>query len=1013
MKNTAAAGRPPVPSRWSRLVATALFAAALAACGGGGTGPAGPPGADGTNGTNGANGANGTNGTNGTNAAATVNVGSNAATPSAAATAAWAALAPNITVTSVSIASPPVVKFTVTDASGNPVVGLGNKSQSATATVAGLTNVAFTLAKLVPGTTTTVNGNTFSGEPSKWVSYLVTRPPTVAETTAVPATSSCNAPTAATWCGTYPTTEKEGTLVDNGDGTYQYTFYRDVKLAATVVAGLTDSANGLSLKADLGDVSFVPTATHRLGIQVGGNAPGTGSNTPNAVTSTTAVAMINTANVVYDFRPDGAALTTTRDIAMINSCSNCHDGKVLAHGSRKDPQYCVTCHTEQIKYSFDQEATSTNGGLTLTGTTAATTSVMNGRAIGNFPNLMHKMHMGNELIKTGYYYNAATAGQFNQVGLPQDPRNCTTCHTGTAITGTALAKGNQNVTPDGNNWKNDPSILACGACHDGINFATGTGVTLADAAYDTANKAPIGTTHSGHVGGPQADNSTCILCHNSTSIPIYHETLFSTPANATAQAGVSSFAYNLGSVTINGSGNAVIAFQIVKDGTVVTSLPLAPLVTNAASGAQVISPAYEPIPGFAGGPTLYVTYGVPQDNIATPADFNGRSSVALANLLIGGGSPGQGTLSNAIANGAYQADANGYFTATLTGDLVGQPVGPGCTKPVAPATATCVNTAVLVAPTVVPATAQMVTAVILGGFTQKTLLTYPYTAANVSVNPTTAASGGLATVAILKKKVATGYTARRVVVDINKCDTCHDQLGTNPSFHGGVRNDPTACAMCHTTNGVDTGWSYNASTFIHGIHAAAFRTVPYSWQSGAFVSLRYPGVLQDCNQCHVPNAVNFGASGMSVQPNLLWTTTATGTTAAPGAGTSPYISQVAGTKYGLAFQFTPAGATVAAYTLVNGTVVPAHVAAAGGDTRQAEATTLVSSPIAAACFACHDTVSDKNHMMTNGGVIYQPRGNTALVSSGVAGEACLVCHGQGQTMDAVAVHQSVLLTGSP
>ena len=68
-------------------------------------------------------------------AAAVVTFASNATPATAAAAAAWAALAPQVTVTSVTIASPPVVNFTVTDAAGNPVVGLGNTSQSSTATL--------------------------------------------------------------------------------------------------------------------------------------------------------------------------------------------------------------------------------------------------------------------------------------------------------------------------------------------------------------------------------------------------------------------------------------------------------------------------------------------------------------------------------------------------------------------------------------------------------------------------------------------------------------------------------------------------------------------------------------------------------------------------------------------------------------------------------------------------------------------------------------------------------------
>ncbi len=56
---------------------------------------------------------------------------SNSVAPTAAAAAAFQALKPQIAVQSVTIASPPVVKFTVKDANGNPIVGLGSKSQSA------------------------------------------------------------------------------------------------------------------------------------------------------------------------------------------------------------------------------------------------------------------------------------------------------------------------------------------------------------------------------------------------------------------------------------------------------------------------------------------------------------------------------------------------------------------------------------------------------------------------------------------------------------------------------------------------------------------------------------------------------------------------------------------------------------------------------------------------------------------------------------------------------------------
>ena len=482
--------------RWMSFAAAGLLAVALAGCNGGGggggdTAAAPPPNGGGTV----------------TPPPGVPQDGTNAVPATTASSAAWAALAPQVTITGVTINSAPVVKFTVKDAAGKPVVGLGNKSKSATATVAGLTNIGFTLAKLVPGT---------NGAPSKWVSYNVLRPPTVAEKTAVPATSSCNAATNATWCGTFPTTDTQGTLIDFGDGSYQYTFYRDPKQVATIVAGLTDSADGLAKKADLGDLTFDPTLTHRLGIQIGGAAPGTGSNTPDAKTVTPGVNMVNTANAVYDFRPDGGAVTNTRNIVKIDSCSECHAGKVLAHGSRKDPQYCMTCHTDQIRYTFSQEASSTNGGMTLTGTTRPTTAVVDGRALGNFPNMVHHIHMGDELVKQGYNFNASAEGKFNEVTYPQPVTNCVKCHDGSANA--------VNKTANGDNWKMVPSRLACGACHDGINFATGRGITLADAA---AGK----TTSIGHIGGAKADDTQCALCHGAADIPVYHVTVDPTGAN--------------------------------------------------------------------------------------------------------------------------------------------------------------------------------------------------------------------------------------------------------------------------------------------------------------------------------------------------------------------------------------------------------------------------------------------------------------------------------------------------
>jgi len=913
-----------------------LLAGALAGCGGGGGGGSTTPTTPTTP----------TSNTPAPPPAGVAQDGTNTVAATAASAAAWKALQPQVTVTSVSIDSPPVVMFTVKDAAGAPVVGLGNETLSTSTGLKSLANVGFTLAKLVPGT---------NGAPSKWVSYLVVRPATTAEKTAVPASSACDAATNATWCGSYPTQDREGTLIDYGDGSYAYTFYRDVKQAATIVASLTDSADGLSKKADLGDVSYDPTATTRLGIQIGGTAPGTNRNYVDATGAAVSggpasVSMDDPANYIYDFRPDGGTVASTRDIVTIDSCSQCHAGKILNHGSRKDPNYCATCHTDQIKFSFDKEAPMLADGLTFavqTGTNAQVRpnqAVVDGRAVGNLPNMIHKIHMGEDLVKQGYHYNNDDLGLFNEVRFPQDIRNCTTCHDGST---NATYK-----TADGDNWKMVPSRLACGACHDGIDFATGQGTTLADAALIAAGKTPNGF---GHVGGAKADDSQCVICHDASNIPVYHipvspidlsvrtsgvATGYTNAASIDANqdnlpAGAIKVTYDVKSVSRNTSMHPVIVFKLLQNGTAVP-------FNDPATKAELWD-------NYIGTPSAEFAWAEPQDSIQTPADFNKTASVTIKSLWKAG------TLS-------YDA-TTGYYTATLTG-------------------------------TTVPDSAVMLTGGI--GFTYDLHGTPatnnpPLTQTNVAGYPydATTGIGGLIVAAPTQQMVAgagaaaggTGgaYTARRQIVDSSKCNACHKKLGvfTASAFHAGQRNDANTCAWCHNPVTSSSGWSADSEVFIHGIHAADKRSVPFNWHAASatdgFFNVGYPGVLQKCETCHLPGTYDFSAPASSAAlSDRLYRTVAVDGRSGPitaDATTSPYVT--AGTSYG------------------------------GTD----GATNLVSSPIAAACFACHDgkMVSDptqnvKDHIEGMGnGSLYEPR-STALGKK----EQCMLCHGPNSTIAPIA-----------
>ena len=174
--------------RYTRSAAGILLAAVLAACGGGGSdGDSGPPGPPGPG------------------------VTGDASTLTA-------------TITGVTIASPPVVEFTVINQDGIRFIGLA------------ASNVRFTIAKLIPG----ANGN-----PSRWQSYL-----NRTETVGAGAWGSGGSQIQAT-------TENNGSFVNHGDGTYTYSFANDI---ANITSPLA--------------VTYDPGLTHRLGLQIsGGSVP--------------------------------------------------------------------------------------------------------------------------------------------------------------------------------------------------------------------------------------------------------------------------------------------------------------------------------------------------------------------------------------------------------------------------------------------------------------------------------------------------------------------------------------------------------------------------------------------------------------------------------------------------------------------------------------------------------------------------------------------------------------------
>ena len=834
----------------------------------------------------------------------------------------------------VTIASAPVVHFSIADLDDNAVIGFGTTSKSSTATVAQYPNLAFSLAKLVPAA---------NGSPSKWVSYIVT---------SVPSTTSASAPSR-------PSTDNTGTLVDNKNGTYSYTFYRDITKIKDDVAAMTVSGN--NNKADLGDLTFAPTLVHRLTIQVSGNAPGTGTNTANGVETTSGVPLTRPVDVVHDFVPATGSSPTpadaSREIVATAKCNECHRqlggipganpesaGAGFHGGNRNETRYCVVCHTDQRRYGRT-EAKIDPATLTFT----SSTELVDGRPSGDMPNNIHKIHMGQFLAKKNYDYAGVV---YNETLFPQDIRNCTKCHDASP-TSTA-------VTAQGDNWKHFPNRLACGACHDGINFATGQGVTIADAMQG------LTSSPQGHQGGPQADDSSCTFCHQADAIDIAHLPVTApNPNNALAvddgvantnsawiasnlnrlPAGAIKVSYEIQSVSLNASRQPVMVFRMLQNG--------ARADFNIPSATKT-----EMWDNFFGSPNVQYVFSVPQDGMEPRTDFNASANGYLRSIWNGTSSgSGQGTLTG--------PDADGFYTATLTGITV-------------------------------PANAVMLTGGL--GFSYNIVNTPPLTQANLAQYPVTPATtaglnpamsnlkGGLIVIAPTVSKVATGFSPRRAIVEDARCNQCHQELGafTTESFHGGQRNDATTCSWCHTPNRTSSGWSADSTSFVHAIHAAAKRSVPFTWHASSttssYADIKFPGILAQCETCHLPGTYDFsGSDSAAGLPGKQFRTVATGTlnpaTPEDLYSLSPYVA--IGTPYGSGFSFsTTTGATT-----------------------EAEPTTLVTSPIATTCFSCHDTEVARAHMTSNGGSIYAPRGS-ALGTL----EQCSICHGPGRVADIKLMH---------
>ena len=344
-------------------------------------------------------------------------------------------------------------------------------------------------------------------------------------------------------------------------------------------------------------------------------------------------------------------------------------------------------------------------------------------------------------------------------------------------------------------------------------------------------------------------------------------------------------------------------------------------------------------------PSFILAYALPQDGVANPAEYNNRGLSAAQPQSVS-----LGDSSNLANNG------DGTFTRTTT---VGEfPTGP------------------------FPVGATM-RAVGLQGYFQ------------VDTNGDGSADYPLHTPSAVI--AVSGDAKRRVVVDNNKCASCHEWF----EGHGGNRVfNMNICVFCHVPNLSSSGraiempggnltnppppepppngagLSNNPLTYpeatnnfkdmIHGIHGGEVRNTDFEFVRGDprqgyynFSEVVFPQSAGNCLACHIDNS---SFTPPLDEDTLLTTNRTTGVANGQDATT---------TDVETARDNVP------------------------------NETDFVITPTAAACYACHDGEAVQAHMEGNGAFINANRSDALA-----AVETCAVCHGSGKSADVAVAHRA-------
>ena len=373
-----------------------------------------------------------------------------------------AALTPTVTITGVTIASPPVVHFSISDARRQRASSASAaRARARPPPLPRYPNLAFAMAKLVPART---------AAPSKWVSYIVT---------SVPSTTTRRRRRRR------PSTDNTGTLVDNGNGTYTYTFYRDIttiKDAASRHDGQPAEQHGRPRRPDVRADAGAPADDPALGQRAGDGHQHLQRRRRSSVRRADEASGRRHLRLRPRDRPARRPRpTASREIVADNQVQRMPP-PARRHSratARRAPAPDSTAATA-TRPATASSATPTSAATAAPKprSTAATTAPSPAAPSSSTaaPSATCRT------TSTRSTWASSSEEELRLRRRRRTTRRCSRRTSATARSATTARRRPTAKTAQGDNWKTCRTALACGACHDGINFATGNGVTMADAA---------------------------------------------------------------------------------------------------------------------------------------------------------------------------------------------------------------------------------------------------------------------------------------------------------------------------------------------------------------------------------------------------------------------------------------------------------------------------------------------------------------------------------------------------